>query len=108
MPFLIFAADAVILFSVREGRSSIGLEALACGIAVITAHEGSLCALVVHGKTGNLVSSEDELSAAMEAVIEGTLWRGFRDEVIASKHDWHRVREQILAVYDEVWCSHDT
>jgi len=107
MPSLINAADAVILFSVREGLPSIGLEALVCGVPVITTRAGSLCDLVIHGKTGYLVSSEDELRAAMEAVIEGTLPRGFRDEAIASRYDWRVVGEQILAVYDEVWRSHD-
>jgi len=50
MSFLIDAADAVILFSVPKERSSIGLEALVCGILVITTREGSLCDLVVHKK----------------------------------------------------------
>lgn len=106
MPFLINAADAIILFSVREGLPSVGLEALACGVPVITTREGSLPDVVVHGKTGYLVSSEDELRAAMEAVIDGTLRRGFRDETITSKYDWRVVGEQILAVYDEVWRLH--
>jgi glycosyltransferase involved in cell wall biosynthesis len=56
--------------SVPETSSLVSMEALACGTPVIAMNAGALPEIVEHGKTGFIVSSEDEMAEAIRHVEE--------------------------------------
>jgi len=99
MSGLINASDAVVLYSTREGLPAIALEALACGVPVITTPVGGLATLVRPGKDGLLVSNIEELVEAMARIVAGA--RFHVSDILASvqDYDWSRVGSQLLDVY---------
>ena len=99
MSGLINASDAVVLYSTREGLPAIALEALACGVPVITTPVGGLATLVRPGKDGLLVSNIEELVEAMARIVAGA--RFHVSDILASvqEYDWSRVGSQLLDVY---------
>jgi glycosyltransferase involved in cell wall biosynthesis len=100
-------ADVMLNPSLADNMPISILEALACGVPVVTTDVGGVPYLVSHEKTALLVSPGDDQAMA-EAVISllrnpalaNSLAKAGQDEI----HDytWSRVRSQLLAVYDSV------
>lgn len=103
MPSLLNATDAAVLFSVREGLPAFVLESLACGIPVIATPVGDIPALVMPGVTGCLVSTLNELRAAMESVLRGDLGPNQVISRVVERYDWSHVGASLLRTYEEVW-----
>lgn len=99
MPSLLNAADAVVLFSTREGLPSTVLEALACGTPVIATPVGALPEVVKDGKTGVLISSREELTEAMRSVCRGEVVPSPSIAHVVEPYSWPRLGARILEVY---------
>jgi glycosyltransferase involved in cell wall biosynthesis len=68
---LLAGARCVLIPSQAEETSSlVAMEAMASGTAVIAWRNGALCEIVAHGRTGWLVSSVEEMAAAIDRVAE--------------------------------------
>jgi glycosyltransferase involved in cell wall biosynthesis len=101
------SADVMINPSLADNMPISILEALACGVPVVSTDVGGVPYLVSHNKTALLVSPGDDQAMA-EAVI--TLLRnpGLGDSLAKAGHaeihdyTWPRVRTQLLAIYNSV------
>lgn len=100
----IASADMLINPSVTEAFGNVNLEAMASGLAVISADVASAAALIEHGRTGLLVPAHDAaaFAGAAEGLIrDATLRRRFGraagDE--AGRHRWDDVLGAVLESY---------
>lgn len=59
LPEIMNCADALVLFSKHEGLPTVILEAMACGIPVVTNGVGDIPAVVQHGRNGYLMKTLD-------------------------------------------------
>lgn len=76
MPGLYAAADAVVNSSVSEGMSNSLLEAMAAGVPILARANQGNCAVVSHGRTGLLFTSErDFLREAARLLTDAGLRR---------------------------------
>ncbi len=103
IPDLLNAAEAVVLFSEREGLPMIALEALACGTPVITTAVGGLAGLIRDGETGYFVSNARDLREAMRKVRDGKLHSPNSISMSVTSYDWREIGRRVLQVYEEVW-----
>ena len=102
------ASDLFILPSQFEGLSNSLLEAMACGLPVISTSVGGSIDIIESGVNGLLVeyNNEDGLSQAISRVLEDSelaynLGKHAR-ETIEGKHDIGSIAEQYLTVYDRL------
>ncbi len=102
MPTLINAADAVILYSTREGLPSIVLESLACSVPVIVTPVGDIPNVVRHGENGFMVESRQELVDAIQTVIQGANLNPGRIRDSVRDYSWDRVGARILSIYNSL------
>ncbi len=104
------SADAMINPSLADNMPISILEALACGVPVVSTDVGGVPYLVTHNKTALLVSPGDDLAMAQAVIsllrdpaLGERLVKAGQDEIDA--YTWPRVRGQLLAVYDAVLAS---
>lgn len=99
------ASRLFVLPSTREGFSIVTLEALACGVPVITVDDEKNAAreLVREGVTGHIVSlGEKELSAAIVDILGDDARRrnmATQCAQAARDYDWDRLSERLLECY---------
>ncbi|MCB0840652.1 MAG: glycosyltransferase, partial [Bacteroidetes bacterium] len=98
------------LFLIPSGNESFGLsalEAMACGVPVISSNAGGLPELVLHGETGFAcpVGNVDCMAhAALELLTDEVKWKQFSDaaEKHASGFGLDNIVPQYEAYYQEV------
>jgi glycosyltransferase involved in cell wall biosynthesis len=79
---LIADADVVLLTSLNEGIPLIALEALACGKPVVSSSAGAVGEVVIHGKTGYLITrNHSEPTCFARAIHELLQSSACRDEL---------------------------
>jgi glycosyltransferase involved in cell wall biosynthesis len=98
------SADILLNPSATEAFGNVNLEAMAAGLAVISAEAPSSCALVEHGRTGLLVSVGDiagyaEALATLSAnpALRQRLGTAARNE--STRYDWDRAMADVAAAY---------
>lgn len=89
-------ADLLLLTSLNESFSLVALEAMACGVPVVSTDVGGLPEVVLHGQTGWLFSQGDHEKAiklAMEILSDPKLHQRMRKAAIehAQKFSWDTV-----------------
>jgi glycosyltransferase involved in cell wall biosynthesis len=97
-------ADVFLFPSILEGNPQVLLQAAACGLPSI-AMEFYHPDYVVHGKTGFLVQSDSELSAALDHLIsDADLRNSFSDAAIshANQFDWDDITVQWGRMFESV------
>jgi glycosyltransferase involved in cell wall biosynthesis len=104
---ILAAARCLIVPSlVPETSSLVAMEALAAGTPVVAFAKGALPEVIDHGKTGFLVSDEDEMVAAIEAVdcLSPQACRAAARE----RFDVRRMIDRYFAVYEKIaqHCRH--
>jgi len=104
------SADVMMNPSLADNMPISILEALACGVPVVSTDVGGVSYLVSHGKTALLVAPGDDLAMA-KAVISLLGNPALGDSLVKAGHaaihayTWPSVRGQLFAVYDAVLTS---
>ena len=99
------AADALILFSKHENFPCVIIEALCCGVPVLSSNVGGV-AEAVHSGNGQLVESGDveALAAAMLQMMEGTV--AYDNHMIATTaaalYNFNTVGNKFVTLYHEI------
>lgn len=101
------AADACIMPSYSESFGLVGLEAQACGTALIASNVAGLASIVRHGATGFLVDGHDpaDYAARMREVLEtpGLAERlGGRGSRLAAGFSWDRTAGRLLERFSDL------
>lgn len=97
IPFWLNAADVFCLATSNEGRANVILEAVGCGVPVVTTRVGGTAEIVEEGANGLLVplGDRDALARALLRAI-ATEWNRERIAAHARTQSWDRTTEQIL------------
>jgi glycosyltransferase involved in cell wall biosynthesis len=101
------AAQMLIFPSENESFGRVLVEAMACGLPVISTRSGGVSEIVRHGKDGFLVTpgEKKELAAAVYRILsDDTLKKrlGHSAQRRAEKFDLHTHLKHMLAVFDEL------
>jgi len=95
------AADVFVLATSYEGWANVFLEAMACGLPVVTTRVGGNAEVVTSDRLGTLVAFGD--ATALESAIVAALEHPWdRDEIVAhaARHGWDARIAQVLAEWD--------
>lgn len=105
VPEIINCADVLALCSLFEGMPTVVLEALACGVPVVSTDVGDVNKVVVDGETGQLVRhrNPESLKNAILKVIRNR-GIGYIDSclAVAKRYSWDNISQKIMEVYAEV------
>lgn len=106
LPIIYNGADFFVFPSFAEGFGVPPLEAMACGIPVITSNTTSFPEVV--GDAGIMVDPQniDELSQAMYTLIkDADLRRKLKNRGLerSKLFSWHRTADKVLRIYEEVY-----
>ena len=104
IPGIINCADVFALCSLYEGMPTVVLEALACGVPVVSTDVGDVHKVVRNDKTGYIVEkrTEEELSAKLiKALLNSDR---FKENCVrgAQEYSWDVIAKKIVGVYDEL------
>lgn len=97
------AADVFVLATRYEGWANVLLEAMACGLPVVTTRVGGNAQVVSQSDVGSLVPFDD--SAALSAALDRALckaWNGDAIRQFASRHAWEQRIPALVALFEEV------
>jgi glycosyltransferase involved in cell wall biosynthesis len=99
-------ADIFVLPSLNEGMSNAMLEALACGLPVITTRTGGAAELVREGVNGFLVKQgdADDLARALRTLAQDAALRkrmGAKSRLVAESMSWASVATRSVRMYRE-------
>lgn len=99
--------DIFVLPSLAEGISNTILEAMATGLPVIATNVGGSSELVVDGRTGALVASEDTAALAkmLERYIDQTETRLEHGRAARARIEEQFSLKKMVAAYDELYCA---
>lgn len=97
-------ADVFVLPSLNEGMSNAMLEALACGLPIITTRTGGAEELVREGENGFIVKHGDaqDLARALRIVAKDAILResmGNASRSMAESMSWESVAKQYIELY---------
>ena len=97
------AADVFVLATRNEGWANVFLEAMACGLPVVTTDVGGNAEVVCRAELGTIVPFGD--GAALQRALEEALSRNWDRAVIleyARANQWDRRVAQLLCAYDRI------
>jgi glycosyltransferase involved in cell wall biosynthesis len=104
------ASDLVVLPSLREATSVAGLEAMACGRAVVGTRTGGIPQIITNGENGLLVAKQDS-DALAEAVSSLLIQESTRRRMgrIARQRalrefSWQAIAEKLQRLYADSIC----
>jgi len=98
------AADVFALGTQREGCCNAVLEALACGLPVVTTPVGDNTWFVKDGQNGFIVPVDDSkaMAKAVMRSLEGKVWDARRIASELNVGDWDDVARKVMKFFDEV------
>ena len=108
VPALLRSADAFVCYPWYEPFGIVALEAMACGVPVVTAAVGGMLDTVVDGVTGVQVPPRrpDLLAAALRRMLASPrqrAWMGANGHARAQRlYGWDRVARSTLRVYQQL------
>jgi glycosyltransferase involved in cell wall biosynthesis len=97
------AADVFVLATSNEGWANVFLEAMACGLPVVTTDVGGNPEVVLHESLGTIVPFGD--SAALERALDAALRRSWdRGQIreYAQQNDWETRVDQLCKAFESV------
>ncbi len=98
-------ADIFVLPSLHEGMGIVFLEAMACGLPVVTTNVGGMTDFIMEGKTGLLVKPRDveHLSGALARLIRDRKLRGRiaknGERLVRSEYTWEKAAIRYLKTF---------
>ena len=104
IPMVMNCADVFALCSLYEGMPTVVLEALACGIPVVSTDVGDVHKVVHDNETGYIVRTRT-IDAIASKLIEALNYRyRLKGNCVrmAQDYSWEKIAEQIMEVYNEV------
>jgi D-inositol-3-phosphate glycosyltransferase len=107
LPVYYSAADVCLMPSYSESFGLVGLEAQACGCAVIASNVAGLASVVRDEVTGYLVSGDDPAAYAdrigrLLAEPELATQMGRRGTLLAQRFSWGRMADRLLTEFEEL------
>jgi len=108
LPALYCGAEVFVFPSIYEGFGLPPLEAMACGVPVITSDTSSLPEVVGDAAITVAPADVEGLAAAMRRVLEDqTLREDMRQKGLkrVQSFSWEKTARQTLKVYEEVWAG---
>lgn len=104
MPLLLNCADVFALMSLHEGLPLAVLEALSCGVPVVSTPVGDLSLLVREGITGRLVSdlNPKAIATLMNEIIDNRSAYSDACRRVALQRSWDVVVKKMVQIYEEV------
>jgi N-acetyl-alpha-D-glucosaminyl L-malate synthase BshA len=107
VPPILAQTDLLLMTSLNESFSLVALEAMACGVPVLSTDVGGLPEVVLHGETGSLFPQGDHETAvhlAMEILSNPVLHQRMRTMAIkhAQKFSWDAIIPRYEALYREL------
>jgi glycosyltransferase-like protein len=103
MPALYRAADALVFPSVKEGFGLVVLEAMACGVPVVTSR---IAPFTEYLDDGDVLWCDPETPASIATVMISALETSVRDALVtrgvalARRHDWTSVAHAHIPAYE--------
>ncbi len=100
-------ADIFVLPSLHEGMGIVFLEAMACGLPVVTTNIGGMVDFVKDGKTGLLVDPKnaEQLSDALSKLITDKKLRGriakSGERLVRTEYTWGEAAKRYLEVFNK-------
>ncbi|MDD3615297.1 MAG: glycosyltransferase [Lachnospiraceae bacterium] len=87
-PYKLLASSKImIMTSIYEGTPMCALEAIACGLPIVTTPTDGLKEIVKHGETGFISDDDDELANYVLSLLENKqLMKTMRDDVLLSNY----------------------
>lgn len=112
LPSLLRSADVVACTPRRPPRANPALQAMACGVAVVTLPVGVLADAVVDGVTGQVLTQRSP--AALAAALRSLLAQSFHCESMGaagrsravSRFTWDRIALDALNIYRQIVPQH--
>ena len=104
IPGIMNCADVFALCSLYEGMPTVVLEALACGVPVVSTDVGDVHKLVHDDKTGYIVRSRTTDAIASKLIESLNNSHKFKEDciMIAQEYSWEKIAKQIMGVYNEL------
>ena len=104
IPEIMNCADVFVLCSLYEGMPTVVLEALACGVPVVSTDVGDVYKVVKDGVTGYIVkkrTEEEVKNKLMDVLREDKI---SKENCISSvqEYSWNEISKKIVSVYYEV------
>jgi UDP-glucose:(heptosyl)LPS alpha-1,3-glucosyltransferase len=96
-------ADAFVLPTLYDPFSNAVLEAMACGLPVITSSKAGVAELLTDGETGYICEADDtgKITAAMQLLSDRTRAEtmGNKARQIAERYDWKVMGDGLVNLY---------
>lgn len=98
------AADLFVHASKSEAGPVVTMEAIACGLPVLTTNTGNVAELLLKENVGKVVGISDYSSwkTEIEAFLDGSEIQVMDREVAKQHYDWKNVAQKFLNIYREV------
>jgi glycosyltransferase involved in cell wall biosynthesis len=104
IPMIMNCADVFALCSLYEGMPTVVLEALACGVPVVSTDVGDVHKVVHDNETGYIVKSRTIDAIASKLIEVLTNCYNMKENCVkmTQEYSWEKIAEQIKEVYNEV------
>ncbi len=102
IPEIMNCADALVLCSKFEGMPTVVIEALTCGVPVVSTDVGGVNKVVIDGKTGQLVKeakSEPVKNAILKVIRDGRDSYSDNCIVAAKRYSWDNISNELMEIY---------
>ena len=83
VPFFIAISDLIALTSESEGLPTILVEAMSCGIPVITTNVGGVSDIISDGITGFIANNDDEYKEKLEYILKNDVRDEMAEKILA-------------------------
>lgn len=102
------ASDVVVIPSLMEATSLAALEAMACGVPVLSTNVGGMTQIIHNGINGWLIppKSSESIAQMIEEIVRGTYnldEMGKKAmEIVNEKYSWELIAKEVLGIYNKI------